>query len=133
MTKKRIIKKRPMFDKIITTANREMATASGVILADTTGKHGKLYTTQTVLRVGEHVPDYIKPGTIVEMDMTTFPKKRIPAKHDVGPDTEYIIPPLYEDDDGSEFMLMSVRNLLYVVDEGENEESLKGQVKENKE
>jgi hypothetical protein len=98
-----------------------MATASGLILSDSTGKQGKLYTTQTVLRAGENTPDYIKPGVKVELDMNTFPSTRLPAKNDIGPDGKVIVPPLYDDENGDEFMIMSIRNLLYVIDEDDSE------------
>lgn len=121
MTKKRgfrKINKRPFFDQIITTANRQQATASGLILADTSGSKGKLLTTQVVLRCGENTPDYLEEGSTVELDMSTFKKTMVKrAAHDVGPDTYEVIPPLFEDDDGSEFMRMSVRNLLYLVED----------------
>lgn len=121
MTKKRgfrEIKYIPLFDAIITTANREIASASGLILTDSSGSKGKLLTTQVVLKCGSNVPDIIKPGTTVELNMETFKKTLIKrAPHDVGPDIYEVIPPLFEEEDGSEFMHMSVRNLLYVLEE----------------
>lgn len=108
---------RPMFDKIIVTANRKRISDGGIILTTQEGANGRLLTTQTVLRAGENTPDYIKEGTIIELDMGSFPKKMIKqAAHDIGPDTYEVQPPLYEDDEGSEFMLMSIRNILYVID-----------------
>ena len=121
MTKKRgfrEIKYIPLFDQLITTANREQASASGLILTDSTGSKGKLLTTQVVLKCGSNVPEFIQPGTTVELNMDTFKRTMVKrAAHDVGPDVYEVIPPLFEEEDGSEFMHMSVRNLLYVIGE----------------
>lgn len=114
----RKINKLPLFDKIITTANRQIATASGLILTDSTGKNGKLLTTQVVLKCGENVPDIIKEGTTVEIDMMTFPRRKVKdAPQDIGPDVYEVDPPLFVDEDDEEFMQMSVRNLLYVIED----------------
>jgi len=114
MTRK--IKYRPLFDNMILTADRKVFTASGIYLAEDIHGKGALKTTQTVLRVGENVPEYIQAGTVVEMNLETFPKKRTPAKHDTGPDTYSVLPPLYEDEEGKEFMIVGPRNLLYVIE-----------------
>lgn len=110
------LKVRPMFDSIVTTANRSNDTDGGLIIVDNIGGQGKLKTTQIVLRVGENVPSYIKEGTEVELNMSTFPRKAIAPKNGVGDSTYEVEPPLYATKDGVEFMLMSVRNLLYIVD-----------------
>jgi len=117
MTKvKKRMKYRPLFDNMILTAKRKVFTASGIYMAE--DMHGKaaLNTTQEVLRVGENVPEYLKPGMMVELNLETFPKLRKPAKHDVGPDTYTVIPPLYETEDKTEFLLVTPRNLLYIIE-----------------
>jgi len=106
-----------MFDRLLITASRKMISDGGIILANSVGPTGRLLTTQKVIRRGENVPEYIKEGTVIELDMASFPKKMVKqAAHDIGPDTYEINPPLYEDDEGSEFMLISSRNILYVID-----------------
>lgn len=111
------IKYKPLFDSIITTANRKMVSSSGIVLSTISGEN-PLKTTQTVLRVGENTPDYIKEGTVIELNMSSFPRGKVKnAPADVGPDIYEVIPPLYKGDDNKEFMLMSVRNILYVIED----------------
>jgi len=117
MTKLKKMNKRPLFDNMITTANRKGSTASGILLTDNMDGKRQLLTTQTVLRVGDNVPKYIKEGTVVEFNMETFPRERVPAKHDIGPDGFIVMPPLYEDLEGYEFMIVSPRNLLYIIED----------------
>ena len=50
------------------------------------------------------------------MNLETFPKVRKDAKHDIGPDIYSVAPPLYEEEDGTEFMIISPRNLLYIIE-----------------
>jgi co-chaperonin GroES (HSP10) len=117
MTKVKKIKYRPLFDNIITTAERNVWTASGILMANKMDGEAPLKNTQTVLRVGDNAPEYITVGSVVKFDMETFRKQRIPAKNGVGEDTFVVIPPLHEDEEGFEFMMVSPRNLLYVIEE----------------
>lgn len=107
---------RPLFDDMILTAKRKTFTASGIYLAEDVHGKGALNTSQEVLRVGENVPKYIKVGSMVELKVASFPKERHPAPNDVGPDTYTAIPPLYEMEDKTEFLIVNPRNLLYVIE-----------------
>lgn len=121
MTKHKI-NLRPLFDNMILTANRVNFSPSGLYLAEDVHGKGALNTVQEVLRVGENVPEYITVGTMVKMNLETFPKHRTPAQADVGPDTYTVIPPLYEKEDKTEFLIVGPRNLLYVIDPEEEDE-----------
>jgi hypothetical protein len=113
----KVLKYRPLFDTILTTADKNILSSTGIVLATTSGDR-QLKSTQTILRVGPNASDYLKPGDVVEIDMGTFPKKMIKkASQDVGPDIYEVIPPLHVAQDGTEFMKMNPRNLLFIIED----------------
>lgn len=106
--------KLPLFDDIIITADKIAFTPSGIIIANTDGAR-QIKDVQEVLIKGWNTPKQIKVGDSVVLNLDTFPKRMVGAKNDVGPDNYVPIPPLYEDEEGNEFMIVSPRNLLYVI------------------
>ena len=111
------MKYRPLFDNMILTAKRKTFTASGIYMAEDIHGKAALNTEQEILRVGENVPEYLKPGMMVELNLASFPKVMTKqAEHDVGPHTYTVNPPLYETEDKIEFLLVNPRNLLYIIE-----------------
>ena len=104
---------KPVSNWIITTADKETMTPSGVILPDSQ----TVKTIQRVLAIGPHVVG-VEVGDMVELDPSTFPKKYKKPKHDIGADEEIIVPPVYSVDDG-DVMKVRIDNIFWAFKEEE--------------
>lgn len=99
------------YDRILTTAHSQKVSASGVILAP---GEGAILTKQQVVAAGP--TSVVKKGEWVEIDPNKFPKKRIKARYDIGPDSEVAVPPI-EIIDGEQYLLISTRELKYIYED----------------
>lgn len=103
-----------MFDTIVVSANKKTVLENGIILPDS----NQLLTKQEVLVIGSNVRD-VEVGDKIEIDTARFPKKKIPAKYDVGEDTYEVIPPLEQV--GSEmYLFLDSRAIKWIYDESKN-------------
>ena len=102
---------KPVSNWIITTAEKQTVTPSGVIVPDSQ----TIKTVQKVLAIGPHVTG-VEVSDMVELDPSTFPKKFKKPKHDIGADEEIIVPPVYTVDDG-DVMRVTINNIFWAFKE----------------
>ena len=95
----------------MTTTHRKKTTASGVILAKE--NEGLLLTKQQVVAAGPNAP--VKVGDWVELDVDKFPKRKVKAKYDTGPDSYEIVPPAEMVDDKL-YLFVSSREIKWIYE-----------------
>lgn len=105
----KIPKVRCLYDKIITTANVQFMTESGVILSPS--EKGTVMTRQTVLVAGPNA--IVKPGDEIEINSDRFQRIRREPKNGIGPDKEFIIPPI-EVIDKEQYLFISSSEIKYI-------------------